>query len=164
MSSAQLTTPHAVRVRAGARRAEPVRADDDTPWVSADRLLTTALIVMGTGLILAAWIGASGTTQWDTQVRWTALSIVGVMVVCVGVGSWLFQGFLRVRIEARAVRRALGDRLARPAARTGTPGGAVERVTAKGMAHHHRPDCLLVAGKDVHPAGVEGLRPCGVCG
>jgi sulfite exporter TauE/SafE len=118
--------------------------------------------VIGVGLVCIgiAWLGASNTTEWDTQLRWTALSIAGVVVVCAGVGVWLSRGFARVRFEARAVRRQLTARL--------TPSGADtsrsrSRVTVAGMAHHHAPDCLLVTGKTAVPADEATLAPCGVC-
>lgn len=127
-----------------------------------DRLVTAVLIVVGVVLILIAWIGASDTTEWDTQLSWTALSMVGVVVVCVGVGIWLFRGFARVRAEAREVRRLLAARVARTApAATAVLDG--ERVTVAGMAHHHRADCLLVRGKTTVPATGD-LPRCGVCG
>jgi hypothetical protein len=146
-----------------ARSARRV-VDDGALWSSTDRIVTAVLIGIGSLLIGIAWIGASGTAQWDTQVRWTGLAIVGAVVVCVGVGVWLYRGFTRIRTEARMVRAILGARLARPAVPTGTRDGA-ERVTATGMAHHHRPDCLLVAGKTVRQVSTDDdLRVCGVCG
>lgn len=161
MSSTQLTTPHAVPARAGARRA--VRSaphDSDALWAPGDRLVTALVIVVGVALIGAAWLGAGNTTQWDTQLRWTALSIVGDVVVCTGVGLWLSRGFARVRTEARAVRRQLAARLT-PTVAHGLSGGA--RVTVAGMAHHHAPECLLVKGKTTVAADEATLGPCGVC-
>jgi hypothetical protein len=118
------------------------------------------MIVLGVACIGIAWLGAGNTTEWDTQLRWTALSIVGDVVVCVGVGVWLSRGFARVRTEARAVRRILAVRLA-----PSVDADSVDelRVTVAGMAHHHAPDCLLVAGKTTVPADESALTPCGVC-
>jgi hypothetical protein len=161
MSSTQLTTHQAVTARAGARRAaRSASHDSDALWVPADRLVTAAVIAVGVALIGIAWLGASNTTEWDTQLRWTALSIAGVVVVGVGVGVWLSRGFARVRTEARAVRRQLAARLAPRIAddiRTST------RVTVAGMSHHHAPECLLVTGKTTVPADETTLAPCGVC-
>lgn len=162
MSSTQLTTPHAARARAGTRRARAVRAPARAPWVPGDRLLTAAFIVVGVALIVIAWIGASDTTDWNSQLRWTALSMVGVVVACIGVGIWLFRGFSRVRAEAREVRRLLAARVARRTVRAEVVASA-GRVTVTGMAHHHRPDCLLVTGKTTSPADESTLAPCGVC-
>lgn len=162
MSSTQLTTLHAVRAPAGARRAaRSVPHDSDVLWASADRVVTAALIVVGVVLIGIAWIGASNTTEWDTQLTWTALSMVGVVVVCVGVGVWLSRGFARVRTEARYVRRTLAARLA-PVS-TEDDIFNEHRVTVAGMAHHHRPDCLLVTGKATVAADEATQQPCGVC-
>jgi len=161
MSSTQLTTPHAVPARAGARRAaRSASHDSDALWEPGDRLVTALVIVVGVALIGAAWLGAGNTTQWDTQLRWTALAIAGVVVVCTGVGVWLSRGFARVRAEARAVRRQLAARLT-PTAAADISGGP--RVTVAGMAHHHAPDCLLVQGKTAVPADEATLAPCGVC-
>lgn len=164
MSSTQLTTPHAVPARAGARRAvRSASHDSDALWAPRDRLVTALVIVGGVALIGAAWLGAGNTTQWDTQLRWTALSIVGVVVVCTGVGLWLSRGFARVRTEARAVRRQLAARLTPTAAGDISGGSGGARVTVAGMAHHHAPDCLLVKGKTTVAADEATLAPCGVC-
>jgi hypothetical protein len=80
------------------------------------------------------------------------------------VGIWLFRGFARVRVEARAVRRELAGRIARNAAPAVDLGLDRSRVTVAGMTHHHRPDCLLVVGKKVIAADEAALQPCGVCG
>ena len=168
MSSTQLTAPQAVRARARGRSLRAVHTIPDAPWTPADRLVTASVIVAGALLILVAWIGASDTTDWDAQLGWTALSMAGVVVVCMGVGIWLFRGFARVRSEARAVRGELAmrvDRHALPAA-DDIRGGA-RRVTVAGMTHHHSPDCLLVRGKNVVAVDSAGdrpaLAPCGVC-
>jgi sulfite exporter TauE/SafE len=130
-------------------------------WAPGDRLVTALVIAVGVALIGAAWLGAGNTTQWDTQLRWTALSIVGVVVVCTGVGVWLSRGFARVRTEARAVRRQLAARLTPTPADDDISRGS--RVTVAGMAHHHAPDCLLVKGKTTVAADEATLAPCGVC-
>ena len=162
MSSTQLTTPQAVRARARTRNTRAVRPIPDAPWTRADRLVTAAVIALGVLLILIAWIGASDTTDWDTQMGWTALSMAGVVVVCIGVGIWLFRGFARVRAEARAVRRSVAARIARngPTVEDDISNGW---VTVAGMAHRHRPDCLLVRGKNVVATDEAVLAPCGVC-
>jgi sulfite exporter TauE/SafE len=165
MSSTHLTTSHPARAggraRAGARRARAARAYTDELWAPGDRLFTAVLIAVGVACIGIAWVGASNTTQWDTQLRWTALSLVGVVVVCVGVGIWLSRGFARVRVEARAVRRTLSAGIAPTIAADSTSGWA--RVTVAGMSHHHAPDCLLVTGKTTVAADEATLAPCGVC-
>ncbi len=157
MSSTQLTVPH---VRA--RRARAARVTPDALWESGDRIVTAVLVAVGVVLIAIAWIGASDTTEWDTQLRWTALSMVGVVCVCVGVGIYLFRGFSRVRAEALFVRRQLAARIARGAPSVGDDISS-ERVTVAGMAHHHAPGCLLVAGKATVAADEAALPPCGVC-
>jgi len=161
MSSTHLTTHQAVSARASARRAaRSATHDSDTLFTAPDRLLTAAVIVVGVACIGIAWLGASSTTEWDTQLRWTALSIAGVVVVCLGVGIWLSRGFARVRADARHVRRQLAARLA-PCIEDDIFNA--HRVTVAGMAHHHAPDCLLVTGKATVPADDAALAPCGVC-
>ena len=162
MSSTQLTTHHTVRARAGARRAVRTPHDSDALWTPGERIVPAVAIALGVLLVLVAWLGASNTTQWDTQLRWTALAMVGVVVVCIGVGVWLSTGFARVRADARAVRFALTARLAPTTGENIRRGG--DRVTVTGMTHHHAPDCLLVAGKTTMSADEGALAPCGVCG
>lgn len=163
MSATDLTAPHPVRARPRARAARGPRAMPEAPWSAGDRLVTTVIIAAGGLLIVIAWLGASDTTDWDTQLSWTALAMAGVVVVCIGVGIWLFRGFARVRAEAREVRRVLAARLS---PNTPSPTEVIrnERVTVAGMAHHHAPGCLLVAGKTTVAADEAALAPCGVCG
>jgi hypothetical protein len=157
MTSTQLTIP---QVRP--RRARAARANPDALWEPGDRVVTAILIALGVVLVAIAWIGASDTTDWDTQLRWTALSMVGVVVVCVGVGVYLFRGFSQVRAEALVVRRQLADRFSRNTPSAGDDISS-DRVTVAGMAHHHAPGCLLVAGKATVAADEAALAPCGVC-
>ena len=146
MSSTQLTTPQAVHARARTRSARTVRALPDAPWTRGDGIVTAAVIALGVLLVLISWLGASDTTDWDTQMAWTALSMAGVVVVCLGVGIWLF-------------------RAARLSPITPTPTDVIrsDRVTVAGMAHHHAPGCLLVRGKITVAADESVLQPCGVC-
>lgn len=163
MSATDLTTPHVVRARPRARAARGGRALPDALWTAGDRLVTGVVIGVGVLLIVIAWVGASDTTDWDTQLSWTGLAMAGVVVVCTGVGIWLFRGFARVRAEAREVRRVLAARLARNAP---SPTEVIrsERVTVAGMAHHHAPGCLLVTGKPTVAADEASLARCGICG
>ncbi|WP_156869966.1 hypothetical protein [Sporichthya polymorpha] len=159
-----MTTP-AVRTRARTRPARAAREMPDALWTRADLVVTVVLLAAGVLLVVLAWFGASDTTDWDSQMSWTALAMIGVVVACAGVGGWLYRGFARVRVEARAVRRSVGRRIA---ARTAPAAGADDavdrrRVTVAGMAHHHRADCLLVRGKPVVAADETLLKPCGVC-
>ncbi|GAA0615971.1 hypothetical protein GCM10009547_17470 [Sporichthya brevicatena] len=159
-----MTTP-AVRTRAKPRSARAARPMPDALWTRADLTATAVLLAVGVLLVALAWFGASDTTDWDSQMSWTALAMIGVVVACAGVGVWLYRGFARVRIEARAVRRQVGARIAARTAPTGGENISTDRgrVTVAGMAHHHRADCLLVRGKTVVAADEALLQPCGVC-
>lgn len=162
MSATDLTAPHAVRARPRARAARGTPAMPEAPWSTGDRVVTAVVVAVGMLLIVIAWVGASDTTDWDTQLSWTALSMAGVVVVCTGVGIWLFRGFARVRREAGEVRRALAGRIT---ANAPTPTDVrSDRVTVAGMAHHHAPGCLLVTGKTTVAADEASLARCGICG
>lgn len=164
MTSTGLMARQVLPARA-ARRTGTADVRATTPWRPREHrfvalALTVAVVILG-----IAWYGAGGTVDWTEQVRWTALAVLGVTVACTGIGIWLGLGLRRVRAEHRAVLlavKARRDRLRAPAPAAGPAAGRVTRV---GMRHHHAPDCLLVAGKDMRAltAGDLDLVACGVC-
>jgi sulfite exporter TauE/SafE len=148
-----------------ARRAAATDVRAEAPWRPVEHRLVALALVVAVVLIGVAWYGAGGTVDWDKQVRWTALAVLGVTVACAGVGIWLGLGMRRVRAEHRAVLLAVKARRDRLRALAPAAGPAAGRVTRVGMTHHHAPDCLLVSGKDVRALSADDLDlvPCGVC-
>lgn len=164
MTTAGLTSRQVV---VPARRSVSVELPVDSPWRAAEHRLVAAVLALAFGLIGLACFGAGDTVDWTDQLRWTALAIGGATLVGFAGALWLGLGLRRVRLEKRALCLSLAarrDRLAthsRPVAEH-----APTRVTRVGMSHHHAPDCLLVAGKDVRELNSDDLElaPCGVCG
>jgi hypothetical protein len=149
-----------------ARRTGTADVRATTPWRSGEHRVVALALTVAVVLIGIAWYGAGGTVDWTEQLRWTALAVLGVAVACMGVGIWLGLGLRRVRAEPRAVLLAVRARRDRLRAFAPAAGSAAGRVTRPGMTHHHAPDCLLVAGKEMRALTAEDLDlvACGVCG
>jgi hypothetical protein len=97
------------------------------------------------------------------QGLWVAVAVAAALISAAGNGVWL--GTLRRAANGR--RQRVFTRLAGKAERTapGSPaavGEGVQAVMVAGLTLRHRPDCPLVAGKDVVPATAEA-EPCGWC-
>lgn len=139
------------------------------PWRLTDVFVLYAGAVVGATVVLLGWWGASGSLALSTQVMWVTVGVAGVLFAGVCSTAWLVSG-----------RRAVGQRqqqllgawasvaAAAPAAATDDEPVTADRpiVTGSGMTRYHRPDCPLVAGKDVAPIAAPdaaALRPCGVC-
>jgi hypothetical protein len=147
------------------RRAEP--------WRDGDILMVCATTLVGLAVIVAAWFGAGGTVSAARQAAWLNVAVAGFAVSSGGLCLWLLRA-----------RRAVGERrvalisLAPPGEPQEEPGAArpsrraeatdttvpLRLVRAAGMERLHHPECPLVAGKDVTPAGLDDGDPCGVCG
>lgn len=94
---------------------------------------------------------------------WMAVAVAAALISAAGNGVWL--GALRRAANGR--RQRVSTRLAGKVARAvaGSPaavGDGVQAVMVAGLTLRHRPDCPLVAGKDVVPA-TAGTAPCGWC-
>ncbi|MGP3923304.1 hypothetical protein [Streptomyces sp. 8N616] len=142
------------------------------PWRDGDVLTVCATTLIGLAVIVAAWFGASGTVSAPRQAAWLNVGVAGFAVSAGGLCLWLLRlrravGERRVALislapqedSEEASRTAASPRPARPADTT-VP---LPLVRAAGMARLHHPDCPLVAGKDVTPAGLDDGEPCGVC-
>jgi hypothetical protein len=149
------------------------------PWTGNDLVIVCVTTIVALGLVAVGWHGVSGEVEVRRQVLWLDLGVAGVLLLGVGNAQWVLRG-----------RRAVGDRRARllplggepigepaggltPGAGTaGAPPMAPRRaegvVAGAAMTRYHRPDCELVAGKEVVTAGrnehaAQGRRPCAVC-
>jgi hypothetical protein len=135
------------------------------PWRLGDVLGLYITLSIGGILLLVAWWGASSTPRFSSQIAWVNVGVVGLIVAGFGGAVWLLTG-----------RRAVGERVARvipgeslsPTFGTQASNGGVRLVAGRRMTRYHRPDCQLVAGKNVGEASLAdhraaGRRPCGVC-
>ena len=127
-------------------------------WLLVEQVACLAAIVLA-GRASAERASAGG------QGTWLAVAVAAALISAAGNGVWL--GTLRRAANGR--RRRVFTRLAGKAetetAETGTPtvaGDAVQPVMVVGLTLRHRPDCPLVAGKDVVPATADA-PPCGWC-
>jgi hypothetical protein len=124
-------------------------------------------------VIVAAWFGASGTVSATRQAAWLNAGMAGFAVSAGGLCLWLLRlrravGERRVALISLAPQEDGADetsRTARPPRHAGPTDRTIPLplVRAAGMARLHRPDCPLVAGKDVTPARLDDGEPCGVC-
>lgn len=146
------------------------------PWRVGDLFVVTALGTAGFAAIIAAWVGASGTTKIPTETAWLGVAIAAAVVAGAGNAAWLLAGQRAVRVRQRALAgRALALLPRRPemppdpaaAAATFPEDGVF--LSAPRMAHFHRPGCHLMAGKPAAATCSEpehrraGRVPCGVC-
>lgn len=128
------------------------------------------LILGGFGALAAAvsWAGAAGTVRVGHQADWAIVGVAGSAAVVLAALLWVLAA-------RRTVEQRLGDVLARldvdaATHHAGSPraGAGTRLVASTAMAHYHRADCPLAAGKPVARAGrrdheAAGRRPCGVC-
>ena len=145
---------------------------DHSPWRRLDTVLCGLLAVLGIAGVIACWFGATSEAVWRQQTSWLIGAIFCTGLVGLGGGLWVLIGLRRVRQGFRDLRRdqrvALGlSRVRGSADRTAAaPGAAGELVRAKDQTRVHRPDCLLLRGKQVvavAPADVDQYSRCGVC-
>jgi hypothetical protein len=160
------------RVRAGQRSAGArVGAPGAEPWRRGHALVTGVLGAVGAVLLVWGWYGSSGTVDLNSQTRWLALGILGLIVGGLGMSVWLLAGLRAVTDLKREVLDELSRRLpveAAAAAPAGSAPGTTALGTAPGMRRYHRAECLMIAGKDAtwaeaHAHVEAGLVPCGVC-
>ena len=127
--------------------------------------LGTALAV-GVAVIGVSWFGSSGTRRPADQVRWVAVSLVGLALATLANVAWILRSRRAISHELRALPTTLGWL-------TATSGPQAEQrqdscVTAAPSTLYHRPECAFAAGRTVRTAPVEahraaGLQPCEVC-
>ena len=127
--------------------------------------LGTALAV-GVAVIGVSWFGSSGTRRPADQVRWVAVSLVGLALATLANVAWILRSRRAISHELRALPTTLGWL-------TATSGPQAEQrqdsyVTAAPSTLYHRRECAFAAGRTVRTAPVEahraaGLQPCEVC-
>jgi hypothetical protein len=147
-------------------------------WTVTELLVLLAGLAAGAIILLAAWIGASGTSRYSSLVGWAAFGVAGPAVAGMAAASWILSGLRTIqrdraemgaRVAELAATRAIGGT---PPVRTRHAVPSIlspeEFVASKGMTRYHRPDCLMVKGKAVAAASVlthrsAGRVPCGMC-
>ncbi|OAH13067.1 hypothetical protein [Streptomyces jeddahensis] len=142
------------------------------PWRDGDALTVCATTLIGLAVIAGAWFGVSGTVSATRQAAWLNAGAAGFAIEAGGLCLWLLRlrravGERRVALISLAPQEDAQEpmRTARPPRCTRPTDTTVPLplVRAAGMTRVHHPDCPLVAGKDVTPAGLDDGEPCGVC-
>ncbi|MBA0125745.1 hypothetical protein H0B56_09355 [Haloechinothrix sp. YIM 98757] len=141
------------------------RTGPDWPWRDSDVVMVCLTTIVGAAAFAAGWFGATVSGTVHHQAAWLNLAVGGFATSAVGVSLWLMRG-----------RRAVGERRValvsidppdaepRPApGRWPDADGTRDLVRAVGMQRVHRPDCPLVAGKQLERADEDDGQPCGVC-
>lgn len=134
-------------------------------------LLPLAILAGAGGVVamLVGWIQVSASTHVDKQVSWSALSLIGAVLVCAGAGLAATSGERVFLLHLHRLAAAFEVETAGPAGSVAAALPGDRFVAAPSMSRYHRGDCPLAAGKPVAAdsrAAHEraGRRPCGVCG
>jgi hypothetical protein len=131
--------------------------------------------VVGSVLLVVAWLRASGAASLAAQVVWLDIGVAAVIVAGVGNVAWVVSA----RRAIVASRRRIAEGVlaaARPSGDRDSAGASSGRPEPSGapfmagpeMTRYHIATCPLVAGKPVSPVteadhSRRGLRRCDVC-
>lgn len=148
------------------------------PWGAGQVVTLAAANAIALSLTAAAWWATSGMDQATSQVSWSGVGLVGVVIALAANAWFLARGRQMVRVAQHVV-------LAQPhlvpfpadsgapvadgsstAVRTPTSGDRY--LSVRGTVRYHRPACPLVARKDVDEAPrseheQSGRKACEVC-
>ena len=147
-----------------------VRPHPDMPWDMSALVATAAGTCVGFGLLVTAWVGASGEMQVADQFAWLNFGVFGTVLAGASGALWIMQGRRAVGLRLRAVlapERPMHDHAPERDAGAGAPRNVF--VAGPAMTRYHDPSCLLVEGKPVEARGSEpehrqvGRRPCELC-
>lgn len=134
-------------------------------WGRAQLAGLATCLTVGLAVIGLSWFGSSGTRRPADQVRWVALSLVGLALAAVANVAWVLRSRRAISHEVRALPDVLGWR---PGAVGRADEGEDSCVTAPPSTLYHRPDCVFAADRAVRTASAQshragGLEPCEVC-
>jgi hypothetical protein len=140
------------------------------PWSSEHFTFLLVANALAVVLIAAGWYQASGALAFRTQLSWLELCIVGLLIAGAANALWLLRGRQAValgRMQVLSARqRAELFPLAAPVVSLATAPAPMAAMWVAGTVRYHRPDCVLVVGKDARPLAVDetsGLSPCEAC-
>ena len=158
MKALELPAP----ARTGAADGRPL------PWRPGEAIWTSVLNIVGAVVVLIGWLGVSGTARLSHQYGWTSVAVAGLVIAAFGNGLWLLGGRRAVGVRRRRLLADAPEGSVEiiPSTATTSPTADDRPVTAPAMTRYHRPGCILVRAKDVHPyePGRDGAaRPCGIC-
>jgi hypothetical protein len=141
------------------------------------QLAGLGVIIGGAGLAVC-WYRMSGEPRWQDQIAWLIAASGLVLLAGVALAGWILTEVRRVRHESALLMSAIRvHNLGLPSlfeavtpvsspldSRDAGPESTVLVANAS-MTRKHKPDCLLVQGKQVQPVtdAQAGLKVCGVC-
>jgi hypothetical protein len=127
-----------------------------SPWTTGRVAGFGGAQAVALGAILGGWFTAAGQHSSSGVWPWLGVCLAGLGLSTAANGAAFFAA--RRAIARRPLPRVslTGRRPTRAAVHDGLVSGA-------GMTLFHRPDCILVAGKNVVAADRAGLQACGMC-
>jgi uncharacterized membrane protein len=135
-------------------------------WNTFGGKLGLLFCLAGFVAIWAGWNGAASYNDIRRQFPYLISGgVAGLALVVIGVGLMVVQSQRadRVQLEAHLTElRTILDRM------TGGPVAGGDGLVVVGPVSYHRPDCRLVAGRNLktmtpEEASAAGLEPCRVC-
>ena len=143
-----------------------------SPWRSTDVLAVALLHLVGASLIIVGWVTSLDGVSLARQTGPLDAAMAGVAVSGAAHVLWIVSGrraVLQNRRRLLAAVQTMAVAEAAPGVRRKGAGSRAERlVAAARMTHYHRPDCVLVTGKNVadetratHQRA--NRTPCAVC-
>jgi hypothetical protein len=148
------------------------------PWPARRVVAVAAANAVAVALAVLAWSVTSQTGSSTTQVRWSTVGLLGVVIALASNTWFLARGRQMIRVghgmvfgERRVVPFRTDDLApvtnGRSTVARRIPGGD-RYLTVPGTSRYHRPSCPLVAQKDIDeaPRSVHekaGRRACEVC-
>jgi hypothetical protein len=142
--------------------------DTDLPlWTRRDVIVLGGGIGIGLAMIAGSWYGSSGTRQPSQQVRWVAVSIVGLALSALTNLAWVLRCRQAIGRALRTLPVTLGW-VGRPSAQAVEPGSEEIFVAAASSTLYHRSACVFAEGRAVRSGSRDGhqragLSPCEVC-
>jgi hypothetical protein len=138
------------------------------PWSSEHVAFLLVANGLGAAIIAAGWYQASAAVALRSQLSWLELCVAGLLLAGTANALWLLRGRQAVTLGRMAVlsarQRAELFPIAAPEAHASTVPPSL--VWVAGTTRYHRPDCLLVAGKEATGL-LEGdtadLQACEAC-
>lgn len=138
------------------------------PWSRRDFVRLAVLVALGAVVCALAWNGTSTRSRLEDQTAWIALGVAGLLVAAAAQFVWVVRGRRAVagygaQVQA-SVASLVQDRIAAPS----SSGSGAGFVAAEGMAHFHRSECPIAAGRPWLPEPrraheAAGRTPCGIC-
>ena len=148
------------------------------PWEAGQVVALAAANAIAVALAAAAWWATSGMDRATSQIRWSGVALVGVVIALASNAWFLARGRQMVRVAQHAVFSQPhwvpfapynGAPVADASSTAVRPPTSGDRyLSVRGTVRYHRPSCPLVARKvvDEAPRSVQeqsGRKACEVC-